>query len=80
MSNTWTSSISTIVQTMLRPLTVDGGQFDITGCNPETHEIVVRAAMTNCEACAMNTDDLARLLQEAVQRTDPKARVTVVDA
>jgi Fe-S cluster biogenesis protein NfuA len=73
----WQARVESIVQTMVRPLVQDGGKFRIESCDPATREIVVRASMADCEACTMSEDDLASLLEEAVQRSDPHARVTV---
>jgi hypothetical protein len=63
---------------MVQPLVADGGRFQVESCDPDTKEIVVRASMADCEACTMSEEDLARLLEEAVQRNDPSARVSVV--
>jgi hypothetical protein len=64
---------------MVQPLVADGGRFRVESCNPDTKEIVVRASMADCEACTMSGEDLARLLEEAVQRNDPNARVSVIN-
>ena len=74
----WRARVESIVRTMVQPMVVDGGRFHIETCDPTTKQIVVRASMANCEACTMSDDDLARLLEEAVQRTDPEARLSVV--
>lgn len=79
LSDPWVSEVSSIVTTMVRPLVVDGGRFDIEHCDSGTRQIVVRASMGDCDACAMSNEDLEQLLTEAVQRKDPEARVTVVD-
>ena len=63
---------------MVQPLAADGGRFQIESCDPDTREVVVRASMADCDACAMSEEDLARLLEEAVQRNDPQARVSVI--
>jgi Fe-S cluster biogenesis protein NfuA len=74
----WRAQVESIVRTMVQPLVVDGGRFQIESCDPTTKQIVVQASLANCEACTMTDDDLARLLEEAVQRTDPEAKLTVV--
>jgi Fe-S cluster biogenesis protein NfuA len=74
----WRTQVESIVRTMVQPLTLDGGQFRIESCDPATRQIVVWASISNCEGCAMSDDDLARLLEEAVRRRDPEARLTVV--
>jgi Fe-S cluster biogenesis protein NfuA len=63
---------------MVQPLVADGGRFQIESCDPDSKEVVVRASMADCEACAMSEEDLAQLLEEAVQRNDPEARVSVI--
>jgi len=72
--------VESIVRTMVQPLVMDGGRFQIESCDPTTKRIVVRASMADCEACTMSDDDLASLLTEAVQRTDPEARLSVVSS
>jgi Fe-S cluster biogenesis protein NfuA len=76
----WQAQVESIVRTMVQPLTRDGGRFRIESCDPTTKQIVVRASMADCEACTMSDDELARLLEEAVQRTDPQARLSVVSS
>jgi Fe-S cluster biogenesis protein NfuA len=80
VSDPWVSEVASIVNTMVRPLVADGGRFDIERCDSSTRQVVVRASMADCDACAMSNEDLSRLLTEAVQRKDPDAQVTVVDA
>lgn len=75
----WRVQMESIVRTMVQPLVADGGRFQIESCDPTTKEIMVRASMAECEACQMSDDDLAELLQEAVQRTDPQARVRITN-
>jgi Fe-S cluster biogenesis protein NfuA len=74
----WQAQVESIVRTMVQPLIADGGRFRIESCDPTTRQIVVRASMADCPSCTMNDDDLARLLEEAVRRTDPLATLTVV--
>jgi Fe-S cluster biogenesis protein NfuA len=74
----WRIQIESVVRAMVQPLVADGGRFRIESCDPETRQVVVRAAMADCESCAMSEDDLARLLEEAVQRQDPDAHVSVL--
>lgn len=77
-NNAWRSQMESIVRAMVQPLVVDGGRFRIELCDPDTKKIVVHASMADCEACTMSEDDLAQLLEEAVQRNDPQAKVSVV--
>jgi Fe-S cluster biogenesis protein NfuA len=74
----WRAQVESIVRTMVQPLVMDGGRFQVESCDPATKQIVVRASMADCEACTMTDDDLASLLEEAVQRREPQARLTVV--
>jgi Fe-S cluster biogenesis protein NfuA len=74
----WRAQVESIVRTMVRPLVADGGRFRVESCDPTTKQIVVRASMSDCESCTMSDEDLAQLLEEAVQRTDPDARLFVV--
>jgi len=74
----WRAQVESIVRTMLQPLVADGGRFRVESCDPTTRQIVVWASMADCESCRMSDEDLARLLEEAVQRTDPDARLSVV--
>lgn len=74
----WRAQVESIVRTMVQPLVMDGGRFTIESCDPAAKQIVVRASMADCEACTMTNEDLASLLEEAVQRTDPEARLSVV--
>ena len=74
----WRSQVESIVRTMVQPLTLDGGRFQIELCDPASRQIIVRASMSNCQTCTMSDEDLAQLLEEAVQRTDPEVRVSVV--
>jgi Fe-S cluster biogenesis protein NfuA len=74
----WRAQVESVVRAMVQPLVADGGRFQIETCDPETKEVVVRASMANCEACTMSEEDLGRLLEEAVQRNDPQARVSVI--
>jgi Fe-S cluster biogenesis protein NfuA len=76
--NVWRSQVESIVRAMVQPLVADGGRFHIESCDPESKEVIVRASLAECEACTMSEEDLARLLEEAVQRNDPQARVSVV--
>ena len=75
----WRSQVESVVQSMVQPLVADGGRFRVESCDPGTKEIVVRAWMADCEACAMSEADLAQLLEEAVQRRDPEAKVSVLN-
>ncbi len=77
-SNVWRSQVEAIVRAIVQPLVTDGGRFRVEACDPDSKTVVVRASMADCEACAMSEDDLARLLEEAVRRSDPEARVSVV--
>jgi Fe-S cluster biogenesis protein NfuA len=74
----WRSQVESIVRTMVQPLIADGGRFRIESCDPDSKEVVVRASMADCEACAMSEEDLAQLLEEAVRRTDPQTKVSVI--
>jgi hypothetical protein len=76
--NVWRTQVESIVRAMVAPLVADGGRFHIDSCDPDSKEIVVRASLADCEACTMSEEDLARLLEEAVQRNDPDARVSVI--
>lgn len=78
--NAWRAQVESIIRTMVHPLVADGGRFDVESCDPDTREIVVRSSMADCEACAMSEEDLERLLEEAVQRRDSRAKVSVVAA
>lgn len=75
----WQAQVQSVVRTMVQPLVADGGKFRIESCDSDTREIVVRASMANCASCAMSDEDLASLLEEAVQRSDPKAKVSVIN-
>jgi Fe-S cluster biogenesis protein NfuA len=79
-SSAWRAQVESIVRTMVQPLVMDGGRFQIESCDPTTKQIVVRASMADCDACSMSDEDLARLLEEAVQRADAEARVSVVSS
>jgi hypothetical protein len=74
----WQSKMQSIVRSMVQPLVADGGRFEIETCDPDSKRIVVRAAMADCKECAMSEDDLSWLLEEAVQRSDPEASVSVI--
>jgi Fe-S cluster biogenesis protein NfuA len=76
--NVWRAQVQSIVRAMVQPLVADGGRFSIESCDPDSKEVVVRASLADCEACAMTEEDLARLLEEAIQRNDPQARVSVI--
>jgi Fe-S cluster biogenesis protein NfuA len=74
----WRAHVESIVRAMVQPLVADGGRFVIETCDPSTKQIVVRASMADCEECTMSDEALAQLLEEAVQRTDPDAQLSVV--
>jgi Fe-S cluster biogenesis protein NfuA len=77
-SNVWRSQVESIVRAIVQPLVADGGRFRVEACDSDSKAIVVRASMAACEACAMSEEDLATLLEEAVRRSDPEARVSVI--
>ena len=74
----WRAQVESVVRAMVQPLVADGGRFQIETCDPDTKEVVVRASMADCEACAMSEEDLGRLLEEALRRNDPRATVSVI--
>jgi Fe-S cluster biogenesis protein NfuA len=74
----WQAQVQSVVRSMVQPLVADGGSFSIESCDPATREIVIRASMSKCDGCAMSEEDLARLIEEAVKRNDPRAKVSVV--
>jgi hypothetical protein len=75
----WRAKAESIVRTVVRPMEADGARYALDE-GPGAKQLVVRASNGDCADCVMENDDLARLLQEAVNRVDPDVVVTVVDA
>lgn len=80
MSANWRAQAESIVRVMVQPLEQDGGRYTIEPATDDRKHLVVRADNGDCADCVMEDDDLARLLQEAVQRIDPDVTVSVVPA
>lgn len=74
----WQARVQSVVNSMVQPLVADGASFRITSCDSDTKEIVIRASMSDCESCAMSDADLALLIEEAIQRNNLQASVSVV--
>ena len=73
----WRKQVVPVIRSMVQPLVTDGGRFDIVFSDEESRTVVVQADMGSCSVCVMSNDDLARLLQEAIERTSPGVKVTV---
>ena len=78
MSQAWQAQAESIARVMVRPLEQDGGRYTFESADGGDKHLVVRAFTGDCADCVMEDDDLARLLQEAIQRVDPDVTVSVV--
>jgi Fe-S cluster biogenesis protein NfuA len=79
LDDEWSSRVTQLVGTMIRPLVKDGGHYAVVATDPEAHTVTVGADPGDCDTCAMTDEDLAALLEEGARRAvDPLTTVKVV--